>query len=188
MNIILGSGSPRRKKLLSEWGYRFETLAPQIDEKSIRDSDFRTLPLKVATAKAEALQSQVKDPALLITCDTVVVYQKQLYEKPVDEDDARRMLKSYGNGPVEVITGVAVTNTATGQKVSGTETAKVYFRQVPAPRIEEMIHHGQIFDFAGAFHPDDPAIKPYIVHIEGEMEAVLGLPKALTEKLIKQAS
>lgn len=188
MKIILGSGSPRRKKLLSEWGYQFEIMAPQLDEKAIRDANYRLLPLKVALAKAEYLKTQVTEPALLITCDTVVIYKDQLFEKPVDENDARRMLESYGSSPAEVLTGVAVTNTATGKTTSGTESAKVYFHKIPSPRIEEMIKHGQIFDFAGAFHPDDPAIKPFIVHIEGETEAVLGLPKALTEKLIKELS
>ena len=186
MKIILGSASPRRKKLLADWGYEFEVLIPQIDEKSIRHSDLNTLPEKISRAKADALKDQIQEPAILITCDTIVVHQGELYEKPKDEVEARTMLKSYGSAPAEVISGVTVLNTATGKTAQGTDIAKVYFRAIPDRLIEEMIDHGKIFDFSGAFHPDDPPIKPYIVHIEGEMESVMGLPKALTEKLISQ--
>jgi septum formation protein len=186
MKIILGSSSPRRQKLLSGWGYTFDVLIPQIDEKTIRSEDLRTLPLKVASAKAESLRGQINQPATLITCDTIVLHNNELYEKPKDESDARRMLQSYGTGPAEVICGVFVTNTDTGKSAGGVDSAKVYFHKIPHPLIEEMIKHGRIFDFAGAFHPDDPPIKPYIVHIEGEMSTVMGLPKILTKKLINQ--
>lgn len=186
MKIILGSASPRRQKLLSDWGYTFDVLFPQIDEKAIRSGDLRTLPVKIASAKAESLCGQIDQPAILITCDTIVLYKNQLYEKPKDETEARNMLQSYGTGPAEVICGVAVINTENGKFASGTDSAKVYFHKIPHPLVEEMIKHGRIFDFAGAFHPDDPPIKPYIVHIEGEMSTVLGLPEKLTKKLINQ--
>lgn len=186
MKIILGSASPRRKKLLADWGYEFEVMSPQIDEKAIRHEDWQALPLMVARAKAEVVRKQITEPAVLITCDTVVVHNGQLYEKPVDEEDARRMLLSYGESPAEVICGVTVTNTATGKSGEGTDLAKVYFHKIPQPLIEEMVKHGQIYDFAGAFHPEYVAIKPYIVHIEGETGTVMGLPRKLTEKLIKE--
>jgi len=188
MKIILGSASPRRKKLLSDWGYEFDVLIAKIDEKAIRSEDLRTLPLLVAQAKSNNLKQQVSEPALLITCDTVVLHDGQLYEKPKDEQQARDMLQSYGSYPVEVICGVVVTNTQTGKTAQGIDSAKIYFHKIPHLLIEEMIKHGRIFDFAGAFHPDDPPIKPYIMHTEGEMETVMGLPKSLTKKLIEQVS
>lgn len=186
MKIILGSASPRRKKLLADWGYEFEVISPQIDEKAIRHDDLRALPLMVARAKAEVLKKQITEPAVLITCDTVVVHAGQLYEKPVDEEDARRMLLSYGESPAEVICGVTLTNTATGKVGQGTDLAKVYFHKIPHTLIEEMIKHGQIYDFAGAFHPEYPPQAPYIVHMEGNEGTVMGLPRELTEKLIKE--
>lgn len=188
MKIILGSASTRRQKLLSDWGYAFDVLIPQIDEKAFRSEDLRTLPLMVATAKAESLRGQINQPAVLITCDTIVAHNNQLYEKPKDESDARRMLQSYGAGPAEVICGVAVINTENGRTASGVDSAKVYFHKIPHSLVEEMIKHGRIFDFAGAFHPDDPPIKPYIVHIEGEVSTVMGLPEKLTKKLINEIS
>ncbi len=185
MKIILGSASPRRRKLLSDWGHQFEVITPNVDEKSIRSDDLRQLPLFVARAKAENLKAQIKEPAILITCDTIVLHNGQLYEKPRDDAEARRMLESYGADPAEVLCGVVVVNTATGQTMEGIDSAKVFFHKIPSKLIEEMIKVGKIFDFAGAFHPEDPPVKPYIVHIEGERGTVLGLPKFLTLKLIK---
>lgn len=188
MRIILGSASPRRKKLLSEWGYQFDVVSAQIDEQAIRSEDLRKLPLLIAKAKAESLKQQITDPAILITCDTIVVHKDELYEKPKDAAEARKMLESYGSAPAEVICGVVVTNTQTGKWVQGLDSAKVYFHKIPHQLIEDMIGHGVIFDFAGAFHPDDPPIKPYIVHIEGEIGTVMGLPGKLTKQLIEKVS
>ncbi len=186
MKIILGSASPRRKKLLADWGYEFQVLNPNIDEKAIRSADLRVLPIKVSAAKAEALAKQISEPAILITCDTIVLHGKELYEKPRDEADARRMLQSYGSNPVEVICGMTVVNTATGKSAQGVDSAKVYFHEIPHRLIEDMIHHGPIFDFAGAFHPEYPPQMPYIVHMEGKEGTVMGLPRELTEKLIRE--
>lgn len=186
MKIILGSASPRRKKLLTDWGYEFDVLISNIDEKAVISEDLRTLPEKIAQAKAESLRGQITQPAILITCDTIVLHNNELYEKPKDKSDARRMLQSYGLSPVEVICGVSVTNTENGKAASGTDSAKVYFHKIPHTLIEEMINLGKIFDFSGAFHADDPPIKPYIVHTEGEISTIMGLPKSLTQKLIKE--
>ncbi|MEO8065719.1 MAG: Maf family protein [Candidatus Doudnabacteria bacterium] len=186
MKMILGSSSPRRQKLLSDWGYRFDVLRPQIDEKMIRSEDLRLLPLMLASAKAENLRQQITQPALLITCDTIVLHDGRLYEKPGSDYEAREMLQSYGLLPAEVICGVVVTNTGNGRSVQGVDSAKVYFQKIPHNLIEEMIKLGRIFDFAGAFHPDDPPIKPYIAYIEGEKGTVMGLPRFLTKKLIDE--
>jgi septum formation protein len=188
MKIILGSASPRRKKLLSDWGYEFEVAIPEVDEKAIRADDLRTLPVMIASAKAQNLRGQISSPAILITCDTIVLHDGQLYEKPKDEAEARKMLQSYGLKPAEVVCGVVVVNTANGKTAQGTDSSKVYFHKLPHHLIEDMIKHGQIFDFAGAFHPDDPPIKPYIAYIEGERGTVMGLPKLLTRQLIDEVT
>jgi len=188
IKITLGSSSPCRQKLLKDWGFEFEVLNPQIDEKAIRSDDLRQLPLLVAMAKSEALKGKIFEPTILITCDTIVIHAGKLYEKPKDEAEAREFLSSYGAAPAEVICGVVVTNTQTGQTVSGTDSAKVYFHKIPAKLIDEMVKLGKIMDYAGAFHPDDPPIKPYIVHIDGERGTVMGLPEFLTRQLIEKVS
>lgn len=161
-------------------------MTPQIDEKQIRSADLRKLPLLVSKAKSEHLQSRIKEPVILITCDTIVIHDDKLYEKPKDAQEARNMLSSYGSKPAQVLCGVYVVNTATGKSAGGMDSAEVYFHKIPPTLIEEMIEHGKIFDFAGAFHFEDPPIKPYIAYINGEIENVAGLPRFLTKKLIDE--
>jgi len=187
MKIILGSASPRRQQLLKEWGYEFEALKPDIDEKKFRSDDLDQLPLIVSRAKSEKLKEQIKEPAILVTCDTIVVYDKQLREKPKDAEEAKNFLRSYSNKPAEVICGVVVANTKTSEQFEGIEKTKVYFREIPENVIEEMVNHGAVLDAAGGFMAQDPALRKYIAFIDGEEEVVWGLPKFLTKKLIDQA-
>lgn len=184
--MILGSASPRRHKILKNWGYDFEVMIPQIDEKSIRSDDYKVLPVLIARSKSENLREKISEPAILITCDTIVVHDGQMYEKPQNEQEARAFLQSYGSRPAEVICGVVVMNTANNKVAEGSDSAKVYFQKIPHRLIEEMILLGRVFDWAGAFHPADPAIKPYIAYIDGETDTAMGLPKFLTRKLIEE--
>ncbi len=188
MKIILGSGSPRRQEILKNWGYNFDVRIPQIDERSIRSDDFKSLPVLIARSKSENLREKITEPAILITCDTVVVHDGKLYEKPLSDDEARSFLLSYGSTPAEVISGVVVMNTENKKIAEGVDSAKVYFLKIPLSLIEEMILLGKVFDWAGAFHPADPAIKPYIAYIEGEKDTVMGLPGFLTRRLIDEVS
>ncbi len=173
---------------MKEMGFDFDVLVANIDERAIRHDDLHQLPVLIAQAKSDEIKKNIKEPAILITCDTIVLHEGKLYEKPKDEQEARDMLQSYGRKPAEVICGVVVTNTQTGKSAQGIDSAKVYFHAIPHAVIEEMIKHGKIFDFAGAFHPDDPPIKPYVAYIEGEIGTVMGLPKLLTKKLIKEVN
>jgi septum formation protein len=173
---------------MKNWGYDFDVMVPQIDEKSIRSDDFNSLPLLVARGKSEYLKEKISEPAILITCDTIVVHDGKLYEKPKNEAEARFMLQSYGNKPAEVICGVVVFNTANNKVAEGIDSAKVFFLKIPHRLIEEMILLGRLFDWSGAFHPADPAIKPYIAYIDGETDSVMGLPRFLTQRLIEEVS
>ena len=113
MHIILGSQSFGRKQMLHEMGIFFETIAPYIDEKSIRSDDPEELTLLLARAKAEALLPQIANPALLITSDQVTLCAGEIREKPESLDQARIFLRSYSRYPAETVTSVVVTNTQT---------------------------------------------------------------------------
>lgn len=167
-------------------GLEFEIRPANIDEKAVRHSDFRHLPEVVARAKSEELKKHIHEPSILITADSVVIFDGELREKPRNEDEARRFLQSLGNKPVEVVSGVVVCNTHNSKTVSGTESAKIYFHKLPHAFIEELIHHGHILDRAGAFDVDLLPMKKYIIHIDGSLDAAMGLPKALTKKLIDE--
>ena len=186
MKIILGSKSKGRAKVLKEIGYDFEVMSADIDEKAIRFKDPEELTLKLAKAKADALLPKIKEPAILITSDQVVIWHGQIREKPENKDQAREFLQSYTLHPAETVTAIVVINTATGLRKQGVDIARAWFKTIPEKIIQQLISQGDVFMQAGGYSIDDPLLKPYILKIEGERESIMGLPKKLTLRLIEE--
>lgn len=115
MNIILGSSSRFRQEMLSQMGYQFSIVSPDIDEKAIRDADPHKLVMAIALAKAEAILSKIQEPVIVITADQVVTFKGEIREKPTSEKEARNFLSSYGESPIETINAVVVTNSKTNR-------------------------------------------------------------------------
>src|ERR1035437_10016311 len=99
MKIILGSSSAGRKlimgELAQEFGFDFEVMSPDIDEKAVRSDSPSDMVMAIANAKVDVLISKIKEPAILICSDQVVLYEGKIREKPVDEKEAREFLQSY---------------------------------------------------------------------------------------------
>ena len=107
MTLILGTSSQFRRKFFQENFSEFlisdgkfeQFISPDIDEKAIRDSDYEKLCQKIAIAKCDAIlkdyQEKLPQDSIILTFDQVVVCKGQLREKPVDEAQARKFLKSY---------------------------------------------------------------------------------------------
>src|SRR4030042_920198 len=180
MKIILGSQSNGRKRILAEMGFEFECMPADIDEKSIRDDNAEDLTLKLANAKADAILPRMKEKAILITSDQVVRWNNEIREKRDNEGEAREFLKTLADYPVETVTAVVVVNTKTGERRSGVDIAKVYFKEISDKDVDKLIAEGKIFSWARAFCIDDPIIKKYVEKIEGERESIIGLPKKMS--------
>lgn len=166
-------------------GYRFETMAADIDEKAIRDGDPRRLTPLLAHAKADALLPGIRS-ALLVTSDQVVVCNGRILEKPENSREAHEYLEGYAEFPAETVTAVVVTNAATRRMAEGVDVAKVVFRRIPPDVIDRLVRSGEILHHAGAFSIEDPLLKDYIVRIEGEPESIMGLPKEMMKRLIEE--
>lgn len=184
MKIILGSSSKFRYQVMQDLGYDFEVISPDIDEKNIRDDDPKKLVLKIAYAKANAIAKKIKEPALIITADQVISFNKTIREKPVSKEEAYQFLSSYKEKPLEAINGVVVTNTKNGMQKSGIDIVRLQLYSIPTNIIDKLIDEGVIFHCAGALRFEDPLMKPFIQNIEGLEGSLMGLPKILTKKLI----
>jgi septum formation protein len=168
-------------------GYAFAVMPAHIDERAIRSEDPGALTLALAHAKADALLPQIHEPALLITSDQVVVWQGKIREKPAHAEEARAFLRGYADGPAETVTAVVVTNTATGVRQQGVDVATVWFRRIPEEVIAQAIAQEEVFAHAGGFSITDPLLEAYIERVDGTTESVIGLPTALTRRLIRAA-
>ncbi|KAL0332548.1 UNVERIFIED_CONTAM: hypothetical protein Scaly_2156300 [Sesamum calycinum] len=158
----------------------FETA--DIDEKSIRKEKPEDLVMALAEAKADAIVMRLKSsfqleeisrPTLLITADTVVVYQGTIREKPSSEEEARQFIRDYSGGSAQVVGSVLVTNLVTGSRKGGWESAE--------------IEEGIIFNVAGGLMLEHPLTWPLVDTVIGTADCVMGLSKTLTEKLIQEA-
>lgn len=188
MQIILGSESKGRQLVLQRMGYEFAVVPADIDEKLVRRSEAAELVQAVAHAKTTALTTRLSPSGVLITADTVVVWEDQILEKPTSPDEARGWLRGLPKSPAKVVSGVVVTNLATGEQRIGVEEAIIYFDLIPEPIIDELIASGSVYQWAGAFGTEHPLLKPLVVKIVGEEECIIGLPRKLTQQFLREVS
>lgn len=174
--------------MFREWGFEFEVMSPDIDEKAIRSDDPKELVSRLARAKAKALLFRIKEPAILITSDQVVEWNGKILEKPQSEEEMKGNLKNYGEIPPKTITSVYVINTQTGKEEEGVDIVRVVFKPIPEEVIESFAKVKAGYTRAGGLDIDDPFLMPYVKAVEGERESVIGLPRSLTEKLLKLAA
>ncbi|XP_057503663.1 uncharacterized protein LOC130787288 isoform X5 [Actinidia eriantha] len=189
--IILGSSSVARRKILAEMGYDFKIMTADIDEKSIRKETSEELVMALAEAKADAIRlklqtidNQEKDvkPTLLIAADTVGMVR----EKPSSEEEARQFLKGYSGGSAATVSSVLVANLKTGVRKGDWDRVEIHFHAIPDEVIDKLIEEGFVLNVAGGLIIEHPLILPYVKQVVGTTDSVMGLPKALTERLIKE--
>ncbi len=188
MKIILGSQSFGRKEVLKRAGIEFAVLTADIDEKAIAAEDVNQLPLLIARAKAEKLLSEITEPAILITADQVVLCNGELRGKPENEKQAREYIASYKDHPATTITGVVVSNTATGQQAEAVDIVEVFFKPMPEAIVDQLLSEGRVLQAAGGFVVEHPLVQPYVNRIEGDINSVTGLPLEVTLRLIEEVS
>lgn len=180
--IILASQSPRRAEILNSVGWPFEKCVPDIDE-SINDGESpEEYVSRLAIEKARAVASQNK--GIVLAADTTVVIDNEIIGKPVDIDDAIRMLTRLSGNWHEVITGIAFVD---GEHiVSGRQSTRVKFAKMTEAEIAFLAHRGDPLDKAGAYAVQAQAAL-FIEGIEGDYWNVVGLPVSLVYRLAMSA-
>ncbi|XP_040998852.1 7-methyl-GTP pyrophosphatase isoform X2 [Juglans microcarpa x Juglans regia] len=148
----------------------------------------------IAADTAEAILQRpigdyIKDaePTLLITCDQVVVYEGVVREKPSSKEEARQYLKDYSGSHAATVGSVLVTNLKTGFRKGEWDRVEIYFHEIPDEIIEKLIEEGIVLNVAGGLIIEHPLILPFVKQVVGTTDSVMGLPKALTEKLLREA-
>lgn len=174
-NIILASNSPRRKELLSglDLHYKVKTL-PDVDESYPENLKGKEIPIYIAKEKADAYLSYIKDDTLLITADTIVLLDGQVYGKPVDLQDAKRMLHKLSGKTHQVITGVCIT-TKQKQHTFGV-TSEVRFAKLEDSEIDYYVDKYKPTDKAGAYGIQEWIGYVAVEYISGSYFNIMGLP------------
>ena len=175
MKIILASGSPRRKELLSGLGLDFEVrLLSGIDESYPEGLPTDRIAEYIARSKSAAYVGNISDDELVITADTIVVVDDKVLGKPVDADDARSMLRMLSGRTHQVITGVCLTTKV--QERSFSVETDVTFKNLSAWEIDYYIDNYKPFDKAGAYGIQEWIGLVGVESINGSYFNVMGLP------------
>jgi septum formation protein len=173
-SIVLGSGSPRRKQLLSELGFQLEIISLDIDESYPSDLPSIEVASFVANKKMEALKKIKTDTEILLTADTTVVFSNQLLGKPVDEENAKEILRLLSGQKHIVNTGVVISFDGKTEAISC--YTEVQFNQLSPEQIDFYITHFKPFDKAGSYGIQDWFGLVGIKSINGSYTNVVGLP------------
>ncbi len=178
--IILASQSPRRKELLARICPEFEVI-PSGAAEVMDTPDVRKAVEHLALKKAEYIQAE---DAIVIGADTIVVQDGKILGKPVDAEDAFRMIRALSGRVHEVYTGCAVI-LPDGTKETFSEETKVHVAPMTDQEIHDYIATGEPMDKAGAYGIQG-AFAPFIVGIEGDYYNVVGLPLYRLYHVLKQ--
>lgn len=183
--LILASSSPRRSGLLRQWGYDFRQVIRPVAEKPLSGSALEKAVQDLAKCKALAVirlgSSLGPGRNVVLGADTVVVLDGRVFGKPLDGEDARKMLSALSGKTHQVITAIALVETE-GKKVAEIETdfdvTTVSFRDINLKEIQDYIGTGEPLDKAAAYAIQGGA-KRFVERVAGSLTNVIGLPMEL---------
>ena len=181
--LILASGSPRRADLLRQLGLSFSVVVPSVDEMPRRNEDSLKYVERMAKDKNAEIRKRLDSVDLVLSADTVVVYQSRILGKPKSKTEGLSMLRLLSERTHKVITGVALT-TKTQKKFRFVET-KVKFRRLSDHEIQAYWMTKEPKDKAGSYGIQGLGAL-FVSRIEGSYSNVVGLPLMETGELLKQ--
>lgn len=203
--LVLASGSPRRRELLTTAGLRFAVRPADIDETPLADEPPTNYVRRLSTEKAAAsMESPLADRAeVVLAADTTVEVRGEILEKPLDSDDAYRMLRLLSGREHLVHTGVTVSVPISGARRSSTivVTTKVTFADLDDDVIDWYLTTGDTGtgdtgtgdtgpewqDKAGAYGIQGAAAS-FVERVDGSVTNVIGLPLAETLQLLRDST
>lgn len=182
--VILASGSPRRREILERLGVEFEVVESGFDESLITTDDPVELAEELALQKVLAVAKSETD-AIVIGGDTVVEVDGQMIGKPENDVDAVRMLKLLSGNTHKVVSGVAVVNSLTGERLIGSDVATLKFRELSSVEIDLYVASKAWKGFAGGYAIQGKAA-PFVLSYHGNLSAIIGFPIVMVADMLEQ--
>ena len=183
-NIILGSSSPRRNELLKSLGFDFVINPSNADEDYPLNLKGHEIPVFLAKKKASSFNGVLTETDLLITADTIVWCEGEIFNKPINFEEGKLMLQTLSGKMHEVFTAVCLKSA--NKQIIFYDATKVYFKKFTNEEIEYYLNKYKPFDKAGSYGVQEWIGYIGIEKIEGSFYNVMGLPvKKLHEELMK---
>ena len=174
--VILASGSPRRKAFFEQMGIPFTQKVIPVEEVFPNTLSGVSIVEYLVKLKAQAFESSIEDNQLVITADTIVWHQNQCLGKPGDEYEAKQMLSQLSNSTHQVITAVGFLQKNKWESLHC--ISEVRFKSLSEKAITDYIATGSPMDKAGAYGIQDSFGMCHINSIKGSYTNIIGLPVA----------
>jgi 23S rRNA (uracil1939-C5)-methyltransferase len=173
--LVLASASPRRHEILGKLGLEFDAAPNDVEEPAARpNEDPVDVAVERALTKARA-SAALRQSGTILGADTVVDLDGEVLGKPLDADDARRMLMMLRNREHRVITGIALIDATTCDERTSFRSSRVLMRDYSDDEIDSYIASGNPFDKAGSYAVQDEIFSP-ASEVRGCYLNVVGLP------------
>lgn len=173
--VVLASGSPQRREILSKLGVEFEVVVPGVEE--LTDGDPELLVVENARRKAQAVSAESRT---VIACDTDVVLGGEVLGKPADESEARAYLDRMSGRAHTVMSGLVVLDG--GEERSGLERTSVFFKELSDSEKDRYVEFGEWEGRSGGYAIQTLG-STLVERLEGSVSNVVGLPVRLLFEL-----
>lgn len=181
-DLILASGSPRRKELLRLYTTDFRICVSAFDEAAVIADTPAQLVEKLARGKCLTVAAE-HPGAVVLGCDTVVDVGGEVFGKPRSAEDAKRMLRALSGATHEVHTGVCISDGSRTE--SFVDSCKVTFFPIPEAEIDAYTATQEPYDKAGAYAIQGRAAL-WLDRIEGDYYTIMGLPVSRVVQLLQR--
>lgn len=182
--LILASNSPRRRQLLALGGWMFNVMPADIDESVLAGETPEVYVARLAEAKARAILPQARPEHVVIGSDTTVVYNGEIIGKPVDVNDAQRILEQLRGKVHQVYTGISIIHAGEARTLTEVCLTDVPMRDYTDQEIADYIKTGDPMDKAGAYAIQSE-FNP-VIDMAGCYASVMGLPLCHLTRMLRK--
>lgn len=182
--IVLASSSPRRKEILEKLGINFEIVKSNYEE-NLDSLEFSYSKIEeLALNKALDIVKKVEN-SIILAADTVVVLDNQILCKPINEDEAIKMLSMLSGKKHSVVTSICIIDSQTLRKKLLSETSVVEFKVLGEDLIRNYVKEYKPLDKAGSYGIQELP-EGFVEKVEGSFENIMGLCPAVVSKILKE--
>ena len=187
MRIILASSSPRRKELMNMLIIPYEVISYDHDEVLNKEKSVYEQCMDISYQKGKIVFDSFDEDVVVISSDTIVVFNGEIYGKPIDRNDAYRMISMIQGNDHEVVSALTVFCRKNGKDTihETYEKAIVTVDKMTDEEINSWIDTGKAFGKAGAYAIQEEFGK-YIKKIDGDFYTIVGLPLNKLYNILKE--
>lgn len=187
MRIILASSSPRRKELMNMLNIPYEVISYDHDEVLNKEKSVYEQCMDISYQKGKIVFDSFNEDVVVISSDTIVVFNGEIYGKPIDRNDAYRMISMIQGNDHEVVSALTVFCRKNGKDTihETYEKAIVTVDKMTDDEINSWIDTGKAFGKAGAYAIQEEFGK-YIKKIDGDFYTIVGLPLNKLYNILKE--